>query len=147
MITSSYAAADVVIDEMFNSMQGAYMIGIRLVMRVEFTLKRIVNTDIFYHFSTAKLIFIRNNFCKGFIIPEKFIVEPEYINILNKYSPKNVLMAKSAYMAAFKIAKLNAQNFNAEIIILAGTDDIEEIKFKLSLSFFIHFFQKRQCVL
>ena len=75
---------------------------------------------------------LQNNFCKGFIIPEKFIVEPEYINILNKYSPKNVLMAKSAYMAAFKIAKLNAQNFNAEIIILAGTDDIEEIKFKLS---------------
>lgn len=75
---------------------------------------------------------LQNNFCKGFIIPEKFIVEPEYINILNKYSPKNVLMAKSAYMAAFKIAKLNAQNFNTEIIILAGTDDIEEIKFKLS---------------
>ncbi|HIS53664.1 TPA: hypothetical protein IAA82_01775, partial [Candidatus Galligastranaerophilus gallistercoris] len=43
---------------------------------------------------------LQNNFCKGFIIPEKFIVEPEYINILNKYSPKNVLMAKSAYMAA-----------------------------------------------
>ena len=84
---------------------------------------------------------LQNNFCKGFIIPEKFIVEPEYINILNKYSPKNVLMAKSAYMAAFKIAKLNAQNFNAEIIILAGTDDIEEIKFKLSKNLGIKYIQ------
>ena len=75
---------------------------------------------------------LQNKLCKGFIINEKFLYDKEYIKILDKYSPKNVLCTKNVYLSAFKIAKINANHFNPEIIILAGTDEIEEIKYKLS---------------
>jgi len=74
---------------------------------------------------------LKNPYCKGFFISKKHTSDEKFIKILNKYSPKNVFVVRNAYNTGFDIARTNAQTFNPELIIVAGTDGAKEVKDKL----------------
>lgn len=77
---------------------------------------------------------LKNPKCKGFFISKKHIGDEKYIKILNKYSPENVFVVRNAYNTGFEVARIIAQAFNPELIIIAGTDKTKEIKNKLCLN-------------
>ncbi len=77
---------------------------------------------------------LKNPNCKGFFIPRALIEKDEYLKILHKYFPENVFVVNNIYNTGFKIAKFIAAGFNPEVIIVAGTDEADEIKETLSRS-------------
>lgn len=79
--------------------------------------------------------------CKGFFISEKLAATKDFLNILHKYNPENVFIVKNVYVTGFTIAKAIIEDINPELIILAGSDELNEIREKLSLNLNIKHFE------
>ncbi len=77
---------------------------------------------------------LQNPNCKGFFISNPLLTEQKYLDLLYKYNPQNVLVVRNTYNTGLQIADINAKAFKPEIIILAGTDGLKELKNKICLN-------------
>ena len=86
-----------------------------------------------YLFEKIKL-HLKNPNCKGFFINEADTKTEQYLKILFEYRPENVFSARNVYNTGFKVANLIANSLDFNLLILAGTDELNEANKKLCLN-------------